>query len=71
MMNELARYEFNILVALIHMQNSCWLQKMIRKIQFICLLLIHHTADSLNPIFIIFHDENKDDIENNGQAPTD
>ena len=35
MMNELARYEFNILVALIHMQNSCWLQKMIRKIQFI------------------------------------
>ena len=41
------------------------------KIQFICLLSIHHIADSLNPIFIISHDENKDDIENNGQAPTD
>ena len=64
MMNELARYEFT---CKIHV--DC--KKMILKIQFICLLLIHHTADSLNPIFIISHDENKDDIENNGQAPTD
>ena len=64
MMNEHARYGFTCKIHVECKKNDS-------KIQFICLLSIHRIADSLNPIFIISHDENKDGIENNRQAPTD